>query len=183
MPSKKIKKSPASKKKTLPKTPKIKKISPRKTSRKKKSNAEIHEQPLVFAFQTEKIQEQPMVSHFALSGHRPRFEHTWIVVGCFSLLFASFLFLSSQIRAAQDTGGNGLQAAAVTATVLPNQYNTKQLNFFEKWLASLDPITKLSYESGAILFLLIVISLVLLRKKNPQKINSIPNQISHGLPA
>lgn len=159
------------KKKTTSLTKKSKKVSSRRgISKKRKEPSKELISPIFFALQTNNALEHPVVSHAALSGHRARFEHSWIVVGCFSLLFASFLFLSSQIRAA-ETSGNGLNAAAVTATVLPNKYNTVQKNFFEKWYGTLDPITKLMLQSSAILMLLVVISLLLLhKKKSPTKL-------------
>lgn len=168
----------------------VKKTSRKKTVQKKPSITKntASDQNVVLVGKTESILlEHPAVSHLALSGHRSRFEHTWIVVGCFSLMFASLLFLSSQIKAAQDTGG-GLQAAQVSAIVAPNPYNTKQKSFFEKWYASLDATTKLSLQSGLVLALLLLISSLLLIKHHPKnssaQINAQPGQQqSQGLSA
>lgn len=179
MPPKKQKKSPRAA------LQKPKRAAPKKRARATVKITKVHkkdilkqeQQPLCVAVQAEQISfEHPPVSHLALSGHRSRFEHTWIVVGCFSLMFASLLFLSSQIKAAQDSGGGGLQAAQVSASVLPNPYNTKQKSFFEKWYGNLDPTTKLSLQSGLVLLLLTLISTLLLVKKHPKN-------ISHELPS
>ncbi len=160
-----------------------KKKTVRKTKAKKivKELLQVEQSPLVLSIQTEELViEHPPVSHFALSAHRSRFEHTWIVVGCFSLMFASLLFLSSQIRAAQDTPG-GPQVAQVSAIVMPNPYNTKQKNFFEKWYGSLDPATKLSIQSGLVLVLLVLISSLLLYKHKPKSSpsTSLSPSVSH----
>ncbi len=185
MPPKKQKKSVSkpSKKVSLKGGKASKKNPVRKTKAKRtvKESPQDEQSPLVLSVQTEElVVDHPPVSHLALSGHRSRFEHTWIVVGCFSLMFASLLFLSSQIRAAQDTP-QGPQVAQVSAIVLPNPYNTKEKNFFEKWYGSLDPTTKLSLQSGLVLVLLVLISSLLLYKHKPKSSlqTSLSPSVSH----
>ncbi len=63
---------------------------------------------------------------------------------------------------------------------MPNPYNTKQMNFFEKWYGSLDATTKLSLQSGLVLGLLILISSLLLYKHKPKHVDVLgsPQSIS-----
>ncbi|GEM_PF-3309081 len=188
MPPKKQKKSASKPLKLLKKVsnkvskaPKKNSVGKTRVKKMVKESPKVEQSPLVLSVQTEELLvEHPPVSHLALSGHRSRFEHTWIVVGCFSLMFASLLFLSSQIRAAQDTP-QGPQVAQVSAIVMPNPYNTKQKNFFEKWYGSLDPTTKLSLQSGLVLVLLVLISSLLLYKHKPKSSpqTSLSPSVSH----